>query len=173
MNKEELRSKYLKIRKEINNKEENDNQVFQKVIETSEYRECALVLTYVSLHDEIDTLKLIKYSLDNGKKVAVPKCENGIINFYYISSLEDLKKGSYGILEPIGNDIVYSFEKSICIIPGVCFDKMLNRIGYGGGYYDRFLSSYNGIKIGLTYKECIVDKIDLDEHDIKMDKIIY
>ena len=132
-----------------------------------------MVLIYVSLEDEVDTMGLIKYSLNIGKRVAVPKCENGLISFCYILSLDELEKGSYGILEPIGNNIVNSFKNSICIVPGVCFDKEGNRIGYGGGYYDRFLSSYKGIKIGLTYKESIVDKIDKDEYDIKMDKVIF
>ena len=172
MNKVELRNKYLKVRKEIKNKNIKDIEIFHRTIDLLEYKKCKLVLTYVSLDDEVDTIKLIKYSLNIGKKVAVPKCENEIINFYYISSLEDLSKGNYGILEPKGKNIVSNFESSICIVPGICFDKEGNRIGYGKGYYDKFLIKYRGIKIGLTYRECIVNKIDIYEHDIKMDKVI-
>ena len=111
--------------------------------------------------------------MKNGKKVAVPKCEGNDIVFYYINSLEDLEEGSFGILEPKINEAVNDFDSSICIIPGVAFDNDKNRIGYGRGFYDRFLENYAGIKIGLAYKECICDKIDVSENDIKMDKVIF
>ena len=173
MNKQILRNKYKEIRKNIKNKEEQDNIIFNKVINLEQYKQSSLVLIYVSLKYEVDTIELIKYSLKIGKKAAVPKCEGDNIVFYYINSLEELKEGNFGILEPKTNKIVKSFNNSICIIPGLAFDKQNNRIGYGRGFYDRFLKNYNGIKIGLTYKECICDKIDADENDIKMDKVIF
>ena len=173
MNKQILRNKYREIRKNINNKEKLDNIVFNKVINLEEYKQSDLILTYVSLKDEVDTIELIKYSLENGKSVAVPKCEGNDIVFYYINSLEDLEERSFGILEPKTSEVVSDFNNSICIIPGLVFDKENNRIGYGRGFYDRFLEKYNGIRIGLTYKECICDKIDADENDIKMDKVIF
>lgn len=172
MNKQILRNKYLKIRKNINNKKEIDDIIFNKVISLKEYKESNLVLTYVSLKDEVDTFKLIEYSLKIGKKVAVPKCEGDIIKFYLISNLTDLKKGKFNILEPITNNVVTDFKNSICIIPGVAFDKQNNRIGYGRGFYDKFLQNYNGIKIGLVYSECICEEIDIEKTDIKMDKIV-
>ena len=173
MNKQILRNKYKEIRKNIDDKEEQANIIFNKVINLEEYKQNDLVLTYVSLKDEVDTIELIKYSLKIGKKVAVPKCEGYDIVFYYINSLEDLEERSFGILEPKTNEIVNDFANSICIIPGVVFDKQNNRIGYGRGFYDRFLEKYKGVKIGLTYKECICDKIDADENDVKMDKVIF
>ena len=172
MNKQILRNKYKQIRTNIKDKEEPDKIIFNKIINLEEYKQSNLILTYVSLKEEVDTIKLIKYSLKKGKKVAVPKCEGNDIVFYYISSIEDLEEGTFGILEPKTIEKVINFTNSICIVPGVAFDKQKNRIGYGIGFYDRFLESYNGIKIGLTYRECICDKIDVDKNDIKMDKII-
>ena len=172
MNKQILRNKYLKIRKNINNKKEIDDIIFNKVISLKEYKESNLVLTYVSLKDEVDTFKLIEYSLKIGKKVAVPKCEGDIIKFSLISNLTDLKKGKFNILEPTTNKLVTNFENSICIVPGIAFDKNNNRIGYGRGFYDKFLQNYNGIKIGLVYSECICEEIDIEKTDIKMDKIV-
>jgi len=172
MNKQILRNKYKEIRKNIKDKEAQDDIIFNKVINLEEYKQSDLILTYVSLKDEVDTIKLIKHSLEIGKKVAVPKCEGDNIVFYYINSLEDLEEGKFDILEPKANKLVNDFDNSICIIPGLAFDKQNNRIGYGRGFYDRFLQKYKGIKIGLTYKECICDKIDADENDIKMDIII-
>lgn len=173
MNKQILRNKYLNVRKNIKNKKELDDKIFNQVINLKEYKESKMILTYVSLKDEVDTFKLIEYSLKIGKKVAVPKCEEEIIKFYYISSLNDLKEGKFNLLEPITNKLVTDFKNSICIVPGVAFDKANNRIGYGKGYYDRFLQNYNDIKIGLTYRECICEKIDNESTDIKMVKVIF
>ena len=172
MNKKILRNKYKQIRKSILNIEEQDDIIFNKVINLEEYIQTNLILIYVSLKEEVDTIKLIKYSLEKGKKVAVPKCEGNNIVFYYINTLEDLEKGNFGILEPRTSQKVTDFNHSICIVPGVVFDKQNNRIGYGRGFYDRFLKNYTGIKIGLTYKECICDKIVVDDYDMKIDKII-
>ena len=173
MNKQILRKKYKDIRRNIKDKEEQDNIIFNKVINLEEYKQSDLILIYVSLKDEVDTIELIKYSLKIGKKVAVPKCEDNDIIFYYINSIKDLEEGKFGILEPKTNKKVINFNNSICIIPGVAFDKQNNRIGYGKGFYDRFLENYNGIKIGLTYKECVCDKIDSEINDVKMDKVIF
>ena len=172
MDKEILRNKYKEIRKNIKDKENSDNIIFSKIINLKEYKEAKLILTYVSLKEEIDTFKLIEYSLKNGKQVAVPKCKGDNIVFYNINSLLDLEEGTFKILEPRTKEIITEFNNSICIVPGVAFDKENNRIGYGKGFYDRFLENYNGIKIGLAYKECICEKIDNDSNDIKMDKII-
>ncbi len=175
MNKEILREKYLNIRKNINkkNKIKYDNDIFNKVINLKEYKESKLVLVYASLKYEVDTFNIINYSLNTNKKVAVPKCEGNDIIFYEIKNLKGLEEGSFGILEPKANKPITDFNDSICIIPGVAFDKQNNRIGYGKGFYDRFLKNYKGTKIGLTYKECVCDKIDSDINDIKMDKVIF
>lgn len=174
MDKKVLRKKYLEIRKSINkhDKEKYDNEILEKVISLQEYKESDFILTYVSLKDEVDTFKLIEHSLEIGKRVAVPKCEGDNIVFYKIKTLSDLEEGSFRILEPTTNEAVVDFANSICIVPGVAFDKENNRIGYGKGFYDRFLEKYDGTKIGLTYRECICDKIDNDINDIKMDIVI-
>ena len=172
MNKQILRNKYKEIRKNIKDKEKLDNIIFNKIVSLKEYKESNLILAYVSLKEEVDTIELIKYSLKIGKQVAVPKCEGNNIIFYYIYMLEELEEGKFGILEPKTNEIVNNFDNSICIVPGIAFDKENNRIGYGKGFYDRFLEKYNGIRIGLSYTECMCDKIDEDKNDIKMDIII-
>lgn len=173
MNKQILRNKYREIRKNIKDKEKQDNIIFNRIINLEEYKQSDLILIYVSLKDEVDTIELIKYSLKKDKRVAVPKCESDDIVFYYINGLEDLVEGKFGILEPKTNEVVDNFDNSICIIPGIAFDKQNNRIGYGKGFYDRFLENYSGVKIGLTYKECICDKMDSEINDIKMNKVIF
>lgn len=174
MKKEILRKEYLEIRRNINKieKEQFDELIYSKIINLSKFRKSKLVLTYVSLDDEVDTLKIIKYCFLENKEIAVPKCENGIIKFYKIKSLEELNEGKYNILEPITNNLVTNFENSICIVPGIAFDKKNNRLGYGKGYYDKFFKEYNGYKIGFAYKQCICDNICVNQFDIKMDIVI-
>ena len=172
MNKKELRKKYIEIRKNIDNKCNKDTEIFNEIVNSKEYQDSSLVLTYVSLNEEVDTTRLIEYSLKKGKQVAVPKCEENFIYFYYINSLEELQEGHFKVKEPKKLNKVVDFENSICIVPGICFDKYNNRVGFGKGYYDRFLQTYEGIKIGVTYKECVCDKIDTNEFDKKVDFII-
>ena len=95
------------------------------------------------------------------------------MKFYFISSLNDLKTGKFGILEPNENNKIFeNFERSICIIPALAVDKDLNRLGYGGGYYDRFLKNYNGIKCVVCYKENLIDKLPFNKFDIKVDLLV-
>ena len=94
------------------------------------------------------------------------------ISFIKYNLNDKLMDGKFRTKEPIG-DIVNRDDIECFIIPCVAISKDKKRLGYGKGYYDKFLKSYKGSKIGLTYKECICDKIDIEEHDIKVDKVIY
>lgn len=169
--KQELRKKYLSIRNNIKDKDIKDNIIYNRIISDIDILNKDLILIYVSYNSEVDTLKIINYFLDK-KKVAVPRIDNGIMNFYYINNIDDLKIGYFGILEPISNNIVKDFSNCVSITPGICFDKFGNRVGYGKGFYDKFYYKYDVFKIGLCYKECLLDRIDIDIYDIAVDKII-
>ena len=169
--KEKLRNKYLKIRKDITNRDIKDNIIYEKVINDQDIINSDLILVYVSYNNEVDTLKIINYFIDK-KKIAVPRIDNNIMNFYYINSINDLKVGYYGILEPINNNIVCEFNNSVCITPGICFDKYGYRIGYGKGFYDKFFYNHDVFKIGLCYNDCMVNRIVTDEYDIAVNKVI-
>ena len=156
------------------------------VVELNEYKEAECLFTYVDYNKEVRTITLIKDALKIGKKVAVPKVysvnvtEEGktskYMKFHYISSLDDLKEGFRGIKEPSEELPVADIDsdKAIMVMPVVAFDEDKNRVGYGGGVYDRYLSTHNVIKkIGVAYEEQKVDKIDdIDSFDIKPDVII-
>ncbi len=169
--KEEIRKKYLNIRKNIINREAKDLIIYNKVINNPKVIESQTILIYVSFNNEVDTLKLIKYFLKT-KLVAVPKVEDNLINFYYINSLDDLKIGKYHILEPITTKKAIINSKTIAITPGICFSYNKERIGYGKGYYDRFYHKYHLYKIGLCYQECLINHINSTNYDIKMDEVI-
>lgn len=171
--KKDLRKKYLNIRKNILEKDKKDEAIFRKVIEEAVVKEAKTILIYVSLDDEVDTKKLIAYFLTEGFKVAVPRVDGKMMRFYYIESFNDLENGYKNILEPTRNCIlVLDFDKSICITPGICFNKKGYRIGYGAGYYDRFLADKSIMSIGLCYKECLIEENFNDKFDVPVNKII-
>lgn len=170
--KDEYRKRYLEIRKNIKNREIKNDVIYNKIINNKNINNAKLLLIYVSTKYEVDTIKIIKYFL-NRKLIAVPKIENGMMNFYYINSLDDLKVGYFNILEPINGKLVTNFNDALSITPGICFSYDFNRIGYGKGYYDNFYSKHIDIyKVGLCYKELLLDSVPCDEFDIKVDEII-
>ncbi len=167
-----LRKKYLKIRSEIKDKELKDQKIYNIVLENKQIKKASTILIYVSLKNEVDTYNLIKYFL-KFKKVAVPKIENNVMNFYYINSLNDLKIGSFNVLEPTNNKIVTELNNTVCITPGIAFTKDGKRLGYGKGFYDKYFKNHNVYKIGLCYRECLVDNLVIDDNDQKVDEVIY
>ena len=169
--KEELRKKYLDIRKNIINKDELNNKIYYKVVQNNRIKSAKTILIYVSFNNEVDTIKIIKYFLDK-KLVAVPKIENNEMNFYYINNVDELKMGKYHILEPITDKKVIEFKDTVSLTPGICYSKDGYRIGYGKGYYDKFYKKNKVYSIGLCFKECILEEIPHDPFDQKVNEII-
>lgn len=171
MKKEFLRKKYKEKRDNIKNKVTKDNLIYQKVINNKDILSSKTLLIYISINSEIDTIKIINYFL-NTKNIAVPKIIDNNMYFCYITNLNDLTPGKYNIPEPTNENIVTDFDNAICIVPGICYDKKNYRVGYGKGYYDKFLSKNKIKTIGLCYKECMIEKIDNDKYDYKIDEVI-
>ena len=158
-------------------KEKRDRRIFEQVISLREYRDAQTVITYVSNAIEVDTFRLIRHSLEIGKKVAVPRCHEeikGKMSFHFITSLEQLEKGKFGVLEPIPSlcPEVTDWSRSICIVPALCYDSAGYRLGYGGGYYDRFLSQYKGKKVGIVYTACMTGRLTHGRYDVPVDTIV-
>jgi len=171
MKKEFLRKKYKEKRDNIKNKVTKDNLIYQKVINNKDILSSKTLLIYISINSEVDTIKIINYFL-YAKNIAVPKIIDNDMFFCYVTNLNDLTPGKYNIPEPTNENIVTDFDNAICIVPGICYDKENYRIGYGKGYYDRFLSKNKIKTIGLCYKECMIEKIDNDKYDYKIDEVI-
>lgn len=182
MKKEEkkiLRNKILSIRDSLNRNEKEimDNEIFNKLKNTELYKNARNIFIYISFSNEINTINIIKKALEDKKDVFIPKIykTNKSMKAIKLNSFDDLKKNSMGILEPI-DDSKYIEKENIdlIVVPGVVFDKDCNRIGYGGGYYDRYLKdiAYKVNKVVLAYDLQVIDKIESEEHDIKVDYII-
>jgi len=167
MDKKEKRKEYKEIRKKI----KYDDFSF-KITELYEYKKAETVFIYVSYRDEAKTDELIRKALED-KRVLVPFCVdlNGTMIACEIKTLNDLKEGAYGIKEPV-NPVKYEGDIDFSVIPGLAFSKDGYRIGYGKGYYDRFLENNPTFKVGLTFDELVFDEIPKDEFDKKVDCII-
>lgn len=130
------------------------------------------VCAYISKGNEVDTGCIISCLWSLGKRVYVPKVYGKDMHFHRISSFDELVCGSYGIMEPEG-DIYDDVRSGVIIIPGVAFDKNLSRIGFGGGYYDRYLAVHDGLfKVALAYDFQVVDEIQAEPTDIRPDVIV-
>ncbi|MGN1316628.1 MAG: 5-formyltetrahydrofolate cyclo-ligase [Acutalibacteraceae bacterium] len=153
-----------------------DKKICNKLLNLWAVREADTFLCYVSTDIEVDTRTFINALLTNGKKVAVPRCEGGPseMNFYYINSLDELASGSFGVMEPIPEKakMLTDTENTVCIVPAFMFDKSGYRLGYGKGYYDRYLSHYKGSTIGICYSENIKDELFHGKYDRTVDMIV-
>ena len=173
--KNKLRKTLKEARSNVSDKSEKADLILQRLISLEEYKSADTLLCYVSFGDEVDTHRLIKLALKDGKTVAVPYCKDrGIIEFYIINSLDELKLGAYGIKEP---DIIFNKrlevpENSIIIVPGLAFNRFGFRIGYGGGYYDRFLENYKHISVGLCYNDMLFDEIPTEKYDMPVGIVV-
>ncbi len=183
MNKElkrQLRVEYRAKRVQIpaEEKRESDFNIAQEFLNTDVYLQAQELLCYVSTKDEIDTREIIADALRKGKKVFVPKCteQKGVMLFYLIGSFDDLKVGSYGIFEPVNtsvdNEWSQTDKKSVCVVPALCCDRSGNRLGYGGGYYDRFLRNFNGKTVCLCYSRFSDVDLPFEEYDVPCDMVI-
>ena len=174
--KKELRSYIKTKRKSVENKAEKDSLVAQNLLSLDEIKKADTVSCYISLDDEICTDEIVRVLLDSGKSVGAPYCvdNNGNMDFYYITDFDDLRIQSFGVREPVIEKCkkVTSFDNTIIILPGLCFDSNGNRLGYGKGYYDRFLQIHSLISVGLCYNSLIVKKVPTDMYDKKADIIV-
>lgn len=171
-----LREKYRHIRAAAKN-EAKDDRICAFLLDSEIYKGADTLFIYYSVKSEVDTLKIISTALGEGKRVALPKCIDsyGSMEFYFIKSLEtSLEDGYFSLKEPD----VLTCEKAdfgnndVCILPAMACDRKGCRLGYGGGYYDRFLSRFNGKTLALCYEECLCDELPCDKYDKKVDMII-
>lgn len=156
--KSSLRSNYLTARRRIDpaTKAALDARILERLAGFDLYADAGLVLAYVSCGNEVDTRAVIESALASGKRVAVPRVLplKHKMDFYEIDGMGDLEEGFKGILEPrrgVSSPLgTVDLLGSVCLVPGLVFDAEGHRIGYGGGYFDRFLQFYPGDKIALA-----------------------
>lgn len=173
-----LRKVMLQKRKELSDSETavKNSAITEKLLSLEKVQSAELILPFVSAKGEVGTREFISKCLEAGKTVAVPRCIDGSnMEFCVIHTFDDLEKGMYGIDEPKQHCEIIKAENaqnSVLIVPALCFNPDGYRLGYGKGYYDRFISRYKGYTVGVCYSEFMTDDIPVDEYDRCVDIVI-
>lgn len=163
-----IRQEIIQKRKELQLLEwqEKTAEIQKRLIGHPWFREAFEIYCYVDFNGETGTRGIIEEAWKLGKQTAVPKVSGNRMDFYYMESWDELKPGKFGILEP-DEKRKADGKDGLLIMPGVAFDKRLHRIGYGKGYYDRYLYSHPGLKtIAIAFQMQIVEDIKPDAFDI-------
>lgn len=178
--KEDLRKEILKARNKLKKEEilKKSQTIEKRLFSLDEFKEAKVVMFYISFGSEVNTHFMVEDSLKIGKKVAVPFCETESqkLGASFITSFrEDLEAGAYGILEPkkMKRAETPLSQIELILIPGLVFDLRGHRLGYGQGYYDKFLKEIPWVTVvGLAYELQIVERLPRFPHDIAVSKII-
>ncbi len=171
MTKGELRKFYLSKRNNIppEIKKERDAAICEIIAQSDMYRSCGTLFVYYPVRGEIDLLPLLHRARHEGKSVALPVLRGDEMFFCRFDG--KTREGKYGIPEPTG-DIVSPDGRTLCIVPGLAYDSAGYRLGYGGGYYDRFLCNFSGMAIGAFYSDFYAEKLPHDDYDVPLNCII-
>jgi len=146
----------------------------EKLFSTVQYRDCKSLYAYLSFNQEVRTNPIIQRAWADGKRVAVPKVVGDEMVFIWIDSFEGLApQGAFHIMEPIEDGPVAEDETALILMPGLAFDPQGHRVGYGGGYYDRFLENEpDHPLVALCYDFQLYDRLEVEAHDVPVDVVI-
>lgn len=170
----------LKMQDQLKNLPEDKKILYtdniqKKVLSSPEWQQAEVIALTISRGTEIDTTLLITSALDQGKRVCVPRCQPSarILDFHYITSLDDAKPSFYGLLEPEPHlPLAKKSDIDLVIVPGLAFSASGYRIGFGGGYYDRFLKDYYGNSLSMAYSFQLINEGFAESFDIPVRQIV-
>lgn len=176
-NKTLLRQKCRNLRdsfgeKIIENASMAASELFSK---TEVFEKADIILFYYPIKNEISPMPLIEMTQKMGKKIAFPICntEQNTLSFRTVNSIDELIPSHFGIPEPpSSNETPIWTERTIVIVPALAFSKDGQRLGYGKGFYDKFLREFMGISVGFSYSSLVLDSIPIDKHDIPLKMIV-
>ncbi|MCY3765748.1 MAG: 5-formyltetrahydrofolate cyclo-ligase [Gemmatimonadetes bacterium] len=175
--KKQIRNTMKKRRSELSSREvrARSERIIARLTGQEVYRRAGCLASYVSIANEVDTLILIDFALDSGKRVGVPVVKpNRTLIHREVRSRAELKPSGFGLLEPSLEDgaVVPPDAFDVVLVPGLAFDRAGNRVGFGAGFYDRFLSFAPAFKIGLAYDFQLFDRLPAGPRDIPMDFVV-
>lgn len=138
------------------------------------YQQAKTIYGYLPYNQEVRTVPMLQRALDDGKRVAVPKCYGDEMRFIYLEDLSAVEKGYCGIPEPIADEPIADDPTALVLMPGLAFDPQGHRIGYGGGFYDKFLAAEPGHPtLALCYDFQMLDYLETEEFDIPVDCVLW
>ena len=154
--------------------EERSAKLAQLFFASRAYQNAKTIYGYLPYNQEVRTVPMLERALKDGKKVAVPKVYGDEMKFLYLDDLTAVAKGYAGIPEPIADEPVAHDETALVLMPGLAFDPQGHRIGYGGGFYDKFLAAEpNHPTLALCYEFQMLPKLDVEDHDIPVDMVLW
>ena len=152
--------------------EEWSHQITDQVLKLSEFVKAKHILAYADYNHEVMTRYIIEEAWKAGKEVAVPKVVGKDMIFYRLTDFSQLEPGYFGIPEPVRGEIV-KWEDALMVMPGVAFDPENNRVGYGGGFYDKYLEKHPNLHaIAIAFELQMYRELPFEEHDIKPEKVM-
>ena len=138
------------------------------------YKDAKTIYGYLPYNQEVRTVPMLEQALRDGKRVAVPKCYGDEMKFIFMDDLSKVEKGYANIPEPIADDPIADDETALVLMPGLAFDPQGHRIGYGGGFYDKFLSKEpNHPTLALCYEFQMLPELKTEAHDIPVDYVLW
>lgn len=180
--KNEIRARYKAYREGLSDTERaaRDTRICGLFLSSITYRYAKVILMYAPLDGEIDVMPIARQALAEGKTVAFPRCSKAecTMEYHIVQSPAVLKSGAYGILEPSEDAPVWhpgdtgADEHPVCLVPGLVFDRAGYRVGYGKGYYDRYLSAFPGVRVGMIYADCVLPEIPRGRYDLSVDVLV-
>lgn len=175
--KNQLREKYRAVRREMSvlQRQQLSDKIFQTLADSQMFKNARTIYAYASINDEVSTDRIINYALELGKRVAVPYCipHTSDMQFYFIDSIRQLSRGTFGVPEPTPSpDNRVEDKSALILVPALAFDRNGYRMGYGKGYYDRYLADFTGVRVGLCFSACVSRCILHGRFDSCVDYII-
>ena len=170
MDKKELRKKYTKVRAEVEDKEGKDKLIRKNLRELDIYKKAKSVFVFISYKSEVDTRGIIEDILADGKKLLVPLVKGSEMIAVEVKGIDDLEPNKMGILEPKSGKEVTDVD--LTITPGLAFDKDGYRLGYGGGYYDKFFAKVDTVRMGIGYSDQYVESIVHEDYDKALEYLL-
>ena len=174
MTKNEIRENMRSARKVMSaaEREEKSLGAAEVLFDTSEYRNAKSIMLYFPVGNEVNTARIAEQAHTDKKRVIYPVTDekNCEITPVEVVAGAEFTKGGFGIHEPCGER--YTGEIDLIVVPGVAFDREGGRLGFGKGCYDRFLAGVKSCKIGLCYGAQLIDCVECEEHDVRMDMIV-
>ena len=176
MNKKELRAQIRAQKRAM-----TEEQIVEKSLRLGElflasdaYKNAKTIYGYLPYNQEVRTVAMLEQAMKDGKRVAVPKCYGDEMRFIYMDDLSKVEKGYANIPEPIADEPVADDETALVLMPGLAFDPQGHRIGYGGGFYDKFLAKEpNHPTLALCYDFQMVEHLETEKFDIPVDTVLW
>lgn len=176
MDKKLLRQKIRQMKRDMTEEEivVAGQKLAQKLYATEQYRQASTIYGYLPYNQEVRTVPMLEQALADGKKVAVPKVYGDEMKFIYMTDLSAVEKSDMGIPEPVEDGPVGDDPAALVLMPGLAFTTRGDRMGYGGGYYDKFLAAEpNHPTVALCYEFQMVESLPTQDHDIPVDVVIW